>query len=711
MLESLFLAMLKISLTTAVVIAALGVLSPFINERYAAKWKYWIWLILAVRLLIPFGITISKAPITVNVPNLSLSEIAPLRNDLNTESGGDIIVSPSDSDSADTNEAQTADPLPQQGRMMLLNLSLLEAMMLLWLFGFVVFFLIQIRSYHLFKRSILRWSRKLPDSRAETLITEISRDLSLKRSVITLLSEKTESPLMFGFIRPHLILPHNEYSDEDLRFVLRHELTHCRKNDVWYKLLLLVVNAVHWFNPFVYLMFREASADLELICDDEVTRHIPYEKRRAYSETILAAIQMQRIRRTALSTYYRGGNKDMKNRFKNILNRKPRKSGALILSVTVLITVFVGGLASCTSNIPRDGDVTDTPRNDTPSSDYSFIWTPEGEEEEYLTLGIQSGTFPWGRTINYQLDETTTSGDMPGMEFHRVHGGELDVYIEYSYIEETDTEVLRSLQTTSDNYQTTRGVNVGDTVNDILAAYNSDLLYILTNSIVYSSLPANFCNYDEMYIYTRDEDDDWYIAFYVENFEGEQIIRGIEMSIGWEGPTYSADGVNIFTVYAENEEIPEELTQIHDLYSAGNDTQSIIIALQDINWADYYQAYGDETYEIIGWLNHQELSSDDEILAVLKATDGLDSAVSEGYASILANLYLKDNLRFIRLASSLNTDDVNTVASLAVYGLAYENGFTQYIADLTALKNSGEATAAERTVIERMLYYMNLAQT
>ncbi len=55
MATNLFLSILEISISVGLIVLALILLSPFLNKRYAAKWKYWIWLFLALRLLIPVG--------------------------------------------------------------------------------------------------------------------------------------------------------------------------------------------------------------------------------------------------------------------------------------------------------------------------------------------------------------------------------------------------------------------------------------------------------------------------------------------------------------------------------------------------------------------------------------------------------------------------------------------------------------------------------
>lgn len=50
----IFLAVMEISISISLLIAVLLLLTPFLDRRYAAKWKYWIWIFLALRLILPF---------------------------------------------------------------------------------------------------------------------------------------------------------------------------------------------------------------------------------------------------------------------------------------------------------------------------------------------------------------------------------------------------------------------------------------------------------------------------------------------------------------------------------------------------------------------------------------------------------------------------------------------------------------------------------
>ena len=50
-------------------------------------------------------------------------------------------------------------------------------------------------------------------------------------------------------------------------------MNHYLHKDILYKLFLLTVKTIYWFNPLLNLMFREAGRDLESLCDSRVMKY------------------------------------------------------------------------------------------------------------------------------------------------------------------------------------------------------------------------------------------------------------------------------------------------------------------------------------------------------------------------------------------------------------------------------------------------------
>lgn len=340
MISTLFLRVLSISVSTSVVIAALLLLAPHLRKTYQAKWFRWVWLLVAVRLLLPVSFALPDAPITVQVDQTAVT--AP-------------IVPPSTDPVPVTPQTETPEAEPSSAPLTWLNL-----LALVWAIGGAGFLGYQTTGYLLYRKKLLRWSRPFNTPEAESVFRSAAARVGLSRPISLVVSGDAPSPMTLGFFRPVILLPSAEYAKKELTFILRHELTHCKRRDTWYKLLLLLANAVHWFNPLVYWMVRDANTSLELACDDQVTAGASPEERRAYVHTILTVMERQAAKAAALSTCFQGGNTAMKYRFSNILSARPKKNGAVLLLGTLLAVGLLGSLVSCSSqpqfDLPADGE-------------------------------------------------------------------------------------------------------------------------------------------------------------------------------------------------------------------------------------------------------------------------------------------------------------------------------------------------------------------
>ena len=355
----LLLNTLKVSLIVGCAVLLLILLKPVLRRRYHAKWKYYVWLALALALLLPLAprsdVWMSAvgeaAPIQIEVPAVVPFERgrgAPAAQDAaaaQTPPGGTAVHADTGAASAARQEdpepaaAETAEPVPVE-----------TILTWIWAAGVVLFALYHLVGTAVFCRRSLRWSRPSERAFVQEAMDETLRELGIRRKVELWVSSAIDTPMMVGLIHPQLLLPTENYSVQELRFILKHELTHYKRHDLWYKLALLAANAVHWFNPLAYLLVREANVDMELTCDDAVVAGADLATRRAYSETLLAAIHKQKgFQAAALSTHFYGGAETMKARFRNILGTGKRKRGVVALCVVLLLTITAGCIIGFTS--------------------------------------------------------------------------------------------------------------------------------------------------------------------------------------------------------------------------------------------------------------------------------------------------------------------------------------------------------------------------
>jgi beta-lactamase regulating signal transducer with metallopeptidase domain len=104
-----------------------------------------------------------------------------------------------------------------------------------------------------------------------TALARAQRRMGFKHGTALLTSNELPSPISWGVVRPVILLNSEAAeSHEEAEAIITHELAHVARLD-WAKLLLSrVAVALFWFNPFVWLLAREAHQLREEAADDAV---------------------------------------------------------------------------------------------------------------------------------------------------------------------------------------------------------------------------------------------------------------------------------------------------------------------------------------------------------------------------------------------------------------------------------------------------------
>ena len=372
---NIFLSILGISVSIGLIVIGLIFLTPFLNKRYAAKWKYLIWIFLALRLLIPFsganGQDVMDRMSQLKVGTNSESEENDANNPTDTAMPyrGIVVEIP----------AQMTTPIKASSEKSTADITMLDIVTLVWIIGSLIFIFVHLISYSHYKRQVLKNGKMIKETRILSQIFRLKCELHINRTVCVMEYDEAESPMIIGFIKPVLVLPKEQYNSEDLFFILKHELVHFKRGDVYLKLLFVTANAVHWFNPIIWIMQKEAVIDMELSCDERVTQGTSFELRKAYTETLLSMLHKQCVRKTVLSTQFYGGKKIMKKRFKNILIRNRKKNGISILICAVVLSITLGMLVGC-SVTKENTEKENIENEDTANEDMGNVSEPSGLE-------------------------------------------------------------------------------------------------------------------------------------------------------------------------------------------------------------------------------------------------------------------------------------------------------------------------------------------
>ena len=328
-MENLFLRVLTLSLTVSLVLLPLLALAPRLHHRYAGRTFYVLWLLLAVRLVLPVQLILPEPAVTVELPPSQAVTVPAAVRPRAEAAVSDVPQS--------AGAAEPAPAAPEAGR----TLSWTQLGAWLWLGGMAALLVYQGAGYALARRRLLRDAE--PGSEEETaLLAALAAGLGVRRAPPLLRTADAASPMVLGLVRPVLLLPEGTLPAEELEVVLRHELTHLKRHDVAYQALLLLARTVHWFNPLVWWMGREAGRSLELCCDDAVVRGRDEAFCRRYGSVLLRTATGGRM---PLSTQFGGGKGQLKARLGNLF-RKKRNSAALVC-IALACALLATSLVAC----------------------------------------------------------------------------------------------------------------------------------------------------------------------------------------------------------------------------------------------------------------------------------------------------------------------------------------------------------------------------
>lgn len=187
---------------------------------------------------------------------------------------------------------------------------------------------------------------------AYLVISSVKLRLALREAVLhsdgVFLSDRINSPFLFGFPKPRIYLPIG-MDPRHVDAVIAHERAHISRADHITKPIAFLILTVHWFNPLVWLSFILFCRDVELASDERVIRMLDRQSRADYAEALIYSAKPVGI---LAPTPVAFGECAVSRRVKQVLSyRKPR---ALLSVIAIVSCIFLAAcsLTNPTTNAP-----------------------------------------------------------------------------------------------------------------------------------------------------------------------------------------------------------------------------------------------------------------------------------------------------------------------------------------------------------------------
>ncbi len=295
-ISSLLLWLIDTTKYITFLICLIFIIKALTWKKLPAWWHYGLWLLLVLRMLMPW-VPESRISMFNYVPVFStqtsdasfLKENASFVHILTNQNFQLLTLKKQDILEEAADFKQKDDPKHGFWR----DLTLHQALLLLWLSG-----MIGVGLCVVFKNlsfwSVVRKKSPVIDQKILDQLEACKRKMRVRTEVSLVMTDKVKSPALFGYIHPRLLLPEGileRLNQDKLRYVFLHELAHLKRHDIAISWLATVLQAIHWFNPFVWYAFYQMRIDQEIACDTYVLSQLERDQSTRYAHTLVGLLE------------------------------------------------------------------------------------------------------------------------------------------------------------------------------------------------------------------------------------------------------------------------------------------------------------------------------------------------------------------------------------------------------------------------------------
>lgn len=303
-----FKSILSLSLSGTLLIILMFLCKPLLKDRISKRWQYYMWVVVIVRLLVPFTLPVSPVNALFQKADRAIEQMTVNSN------------------------GNRSHALPEELAVVLQNLWLV------WLIGALLLLIRKITIYQGFVKYVRAGCLEVSDIGLLNRLAQYEEQIGVKTPVELWVNNLISSPMLIGFLKPCIVLPTTDLSDSDLRYTILHELSHYKYRDMFYKWIVQITLCLHWFNPFVYLMCKEIDRACELACDETIISRLETKEQKAYGDTLLNAMEARGVYGNSLASMTLYENKEMiKERLDAIKNFKKKSMWVTLGSIALVI--------------------------------------------------------------------------------------------------------------------------------------------------------------------------------------------------------------------------------------------------------------------------------------------------------------------------------------------------------------------------------------
>lgn len=341
-LAPIFYKLLFMSIGAVIIGFVIILIRQFADKKISPFWKYLLWMLVLIALIVPYR------PNTQFSAFRSASGIEDIsfRADYNNISNKVFLADQDEKISKE--EFSTLSEREEE----IYNKSLLfdVAIPLIWFFVMMLFmgFLVigKLSLMKSIKDSTL--AKNVDYKRIDTIFNNCKKTLDIQGNIKIIIQSSLTSPAIVGALNPMIILPIYVYemNDESISNIIYHELAHYKRKDTYVNNILLLLQAVYWYNPVVWILLKYIREDMEVLTDSYVINNVTSIDSRSYSASLVEVLgRVNHIKLMPKMLCMVDGKNNTKRRIDMIkLSEKFKKKRIIVSIVSIIIVILLSVL-------------------------------------------------------------------------------------------------------------------------------------------------------------------------------------------------------------------------------------------------------------------------------------------------------------------------------------------------------------------------------
>ncbi|MEC3334375.1 M56 family metallopeptidase [Bacillus cereus] len=336
--------LIETSLMASILVGFILCIKVLFRNKLTPRWQYMLWIVLMIRLLLPWSPDSSYSIYSLLSYSSSVSEVIPknmpaTENIVNIESDRKVEL-----ESNSKMVTKTSEPEVKVSSEKQTTFSLYKLALYVWLAGVIILaaitFLTNRRLY-----SYIKKKTDITDEQVTTVFNRCKQSMKMKKAVSLRLAGKIASPTVFSFFRPKVLLSKKHMkvlNEQQLQYVFYHELAHIKRNDVAVNWIMYSLILLNWFNPILWYAYFCMREDQELACDAYALTFIDKEEQIAYGHTIITLLEHYSYQVPSLANLSRN-KRTLKRRI--IMIKKFQKKSYRLSLLGVIVIVAIASLS------------------------------------------------------------------------------------------------------------------------------------------------------------------------------------------------------------------------------------------------------------------------------------------------------------------------------------------------------------------------------